>query len=116
VLEVRARLQRSATEHTDHTVLAEALSGDGVVYTSAEVRADVEDGRSLARSVRSAVSRAVAAREGPMAEAVSALVFVLTGAEAEVLSHLGAACDSTVMADLQQSVGVAAGTPIRIGE
>lgn len=114
VLELHARL-------SGDTVVAEALSGDGVNYASAEVEpaAGADDAVALGKAVRSALARAVAGLEEPLSEAVTALVLDLGGAEAEALRSLGIAVDETAdpraVADdaLQRRVGVAAGTPIR---
>lgn len=114
VLELHARLNGGA-------VVVEALSGDGVNYASAEVElaAGSDDPAALGKAVRSAFARAVAGLEGPLSEAVTALVLDLGGAEAETLRSLGIAVDETadpraVVDDaLQRRVGVAAGTPIR---
>lgn len=114
VLEVHVR-------GTGRTIVAEALSGDGVVYCEAEVAAGDEDPAALARAARSALSRAVAALEGPLADSVSAVVVDLGGAEVAVLRELGLAVDAAqdppahVDEALQRRVGVASGTPIRLG-
>ncbi|PRI09991.1 hypothetical protein [Leucobacter massiliensis] len=109
VLEVRARRAGTAA-------LAEAVSGDGVVYASAEV-AFADDGpASLARAVRSALSRAVAGLEGPLAESVSAVVLELGDAGQKVLAELGIADAANAAVDeaLQRRIGVGAGTPVRL--
>lgn len=113
VLELHARLSGGA-------VVAEALSGDGVSYASAEVERAAEpgDAAALGKAVRSALARAVAGLEGPLSEAVTSLVLDLGGAEAEALRSIGIAVDETadpraVVDDaLQRRIGVAAGTPI----
>jgi hypothetical protein len=110
VLELHARLSGGA-------VVAEALSGDGVSYASAEVERAAEPA-ALGKAVRSALARAVAGLEGPLSEAVTSLVLDLGGAEAEALRSIGIAVDETadpraVVDDaLQRRIGVAAGTPI----
>lgn len=114
VLDVRVRRAGAA-------LVAEAVSGDGVVYCGAEVPAGDEDPAALARATRSALSRAVAGLEGPLSESVSAVVLDLGGAEDAVLRELGIAFDAAqdpaaVVDDtLQRRIGVAAGTPIRLG-
>ncbi|QZY51741.1 hypothetical protein [Leucobacter tenebrionis] len=118
VLELQVRL-------ADESVIAEALSGDGVNYSSAQVERESGSGEepiALGKAVRSALARAVAGLEGPLSEAVTALVLDLRGAEAEVLRSLGVAVDETadpravVDEALQRRIGVAAGTPIRFGD
>ncbi|WP_449281908.1 hypothetical protein [Leucobacter sp.] len=112
VLEVRVRRAGEA-------LVAEAVSGDGVVYCSAEVRAGEGDASALARATRSALSRSVAALEGPLAESVSAVVLDLGDDGPVALRELGiaidAAQDPSAVVDeaLQRRIGVAAGTPIR---
>ena len=114
VLDVRVRRAGDA-------LLAEAVSGDGVVYCSAEVPTADEDPAALARAARSALSRAVAALEGPLAESVSAVVLDLGAAGVPVLRELGIAADAAqdsaaaVDAALQRRIGITAGTPIRLG-
>lgn len=109
VLELRVRRASAA-------LVAEAVSGDGVVYCDAEVPVASEDPAALARAARSALSRAVAGLEGPLAESVSAVVLDLGDAGAGVLSELGiaAADPATVDAALQRRIGVSAGTAIRL--
>lgn len=96
---------------------AEAVTGDGVVYCDAEAPVRGEGSAELARAVRSAASRAVAALEGPLAESVTALVVDLGGSEAEALAQLGVAADPSpvVGEDLQRRIGIPAATPVRIG-
>lgn len=114
VLELHVRLGADS-------VIAEALSGDGVNYASGEVarRGDGADAAELGRAARSALARAVAGLEGPLSEAVTAVVLDLGGAEAEALSSIGIAVDDSadpravVDEALQRRIGVAAGTPIR---
>ncbi|WP_053385318.1 hypothetical protein [Leucobacter celer] len=112
VLDVRVRRSGGA-------LLAEAVTGDGVVYCSAEVPAGDEDPAVLARTTRSALSRAVAGLEGPLAESISAVVLDLEDDGAAVLREFGIAETGSgsglVDAALQRRIGVAAGTPIRLG-
>ncbi|GAB2555450.1 hypothetical protein [Leucobacter ruminantium] len=112
VLEVRVR--RSADG-----VTASAVTGDGVVYCDAEAPVRGEGSAALARAVRSAASRAVAALEGPLADSVTGLVLGLDGEESAVLDEFGIVADAdaeqaaAVDEGLQRRIGVAAGTPIR---
>lgn len=129
VLEVRVRLVPGA-------LVAEAVTGDGVVYASGEAplagsvpgphpatptTAQAVEGSGLGRAVRSALSRAVAGLEGPLAESVSAVVLDLGGAEVTALQELGVDVDpaaepvATVNEALQRRIGVSAGTPVRFG-
>lgn len=114
VLELRARLE-------DTEIVGEALSGDGVAYTTSRVALRSNDDASLAKAVRSAVSRAVAGLEAPMIDSISALVLDLSGKESVVLAELGITADvtakpvATVDAALQTRVGISSGTVIRFG-
>lgn len=106
---------------------AAAVTGDGVVYCEAEAPLRGEGSAELARAVRSAASRAVAALEGPLTEAVTALVVDLGGGEAAVLDELGVsraaeadpsssgAAALRIGETLQRRIGIAAGTAVRIG-
>lgn len=113
VLELRVR-------RTEGTVIAEALSGDGVNYSGAEVRPKGDDAAALALAARSALARSVAGLEGPLAESVTAVVLDLGGASAGVLTelvaenHAVADPDSVITESLQRRIGIAAGTPIRL--
>ncbi|UOR00444.1 hypothetical protein MUN77_09705 [Leucobacter allii] len=115
VLELRVR--RSA--ETPGALLGEVVTGDGVVYTSAEVTARGADPAGLAAAARSAMSRAIAGLEGPLAESVESVALDLGGGEVEALAALGivAPVSDLFMVDaaLQRRVGVSEGTPIRIG-
>lgn len=108
VLEVRVRRAGGA-------LVAEAVSGDGVVYCDAEVAAG-DDPAGLARATRSALSRTVAGLEGPLAESVSAVVLGLGADGPAVLGEFGipTAEPAAVDAALQRRIGIAAGTPIRL--
>ena len=114
VLELRARL-------VPGTVIAEALSGDGVAYATAEVALRDEGSAGLARTVRSALSRAVAGLEGPMADSISALILDLGGEEQAVLAEFDIDSDASaspvaVINDaLRMRIGAPSGTPIRFG-
>lgn len=114
LLEVHARLGGTIDEAV---VIAEALSGDGVAYATAEVKITAAGSPALARALRSALSRAVAGLEGPLVDAVSALVINLGGDELEALADLtvNEGADLVASAELQRRIGVAAGTLIRIG-
>ena len=97
-------------------VVAEVLSGDAVSYARAEVQADPQNGSAFAKAVRSAISRAVAGLEGPLAGAVSSIELQLAQGN-EVLAELGLPSISpTVDHALQARIGVPEGTPIRIVE
>ncbi|MFA5606180.1 MAG: hypothetical protein WDA07_03170 [Leucobacter sp.] len=129
VLEARVRLVPGA-------LVAEAVTGDGVVYASGEAplagsapgplsatpaATQPVVGSGLGRAVRSALSRAVAGLEGPLAESVSAIVLDLGGAEVTALQELGVDVDlsgdpvASVDETLQRRIGVSAGTPVRFG-
>ncbi|MBL3687593.1 hypothetical protein D3248_11600 [Leucobacter zeae] len=97
-------------------VVAEAISGDGVTYARAEVAApETRDPQALARSVRSALSRAVAELEGPLAESVTAIALDLDDSSADVLAALGIDPAAPAVDDaLQRRIGVSAGTAIRL--
>ncbi|MGO3148287.1 MAG: hypothetical protein ACTIJ6_11500 [Leucobacter sp.] len=95
-------------------VVAEVLSGDAVSYSQSEVQADLEDTAAFAKAVRSAISRAVAGLDGPLAGAVSSIELQLTQGS-EVLVELGLPSESpTVDEALQARIGVPTGTPIRV--
>lgn len=116
VLEVRTRLGGTVDETT---VIAEACSGDGVAYSTAEVIVSGEGSAALSRALRSAVSRAVAGLEGPLAESISALVVDLGGAESDALAELGVHMSQpspVITESLQRRMGIAADTPIRFGD
>lgn len=114
VLELRARLAVGE-------VIAEALSGDGVAYTTAAVEIRSEGSAGLARALRSALSRAVAGLEGPMAETISAVVLDLAGQEDAALGELGIQVIpgqdpvATVNDELRNRTGAPAGIPVRFG-
>ncbi|MFD5600056.1 hypothetical protein ACFWHR_08360 [Leucobacter sp. NPDC058333] len=105
-------------------LVGEVVTGDGVTYARAEValRSDaagaaLPDTAALAKAARSALSRAVATLEGPLAESISAVVFALGDASRTTAEALGVAVtDAPVVGDaLQRRIGVAAHTPVRIG-
>lgn len=94
-------------------VRAEVRTGAGVVYTSAEVACT--DDAALPRAVRSALARAVASLEGPLAEQVTSVVLDLTRHSPAVLQALELDPAAPVVTDaLQSRIGVAAGVPIRV--
>ncbi|WP_427869184.1 hypothetical protein [Leucobacter luti] len=102
------------------TLVAEALSGDGVSYAHAEIEAAAggqdPDPAALARAAKSAISRAVAELEGPLADAITALTLDLGGAEAAVAEELGLDPSVPVVdAALQRRIGINAGTKVRLG-
>ncbi|MGJ0202993.1 hypothetical protein [Leucobacter sp. gxy201] len=127
VLEVRARLEDAARDASEAAetaqssgtrIIAEALSGDGVAYSTAAVALTGAETADLARALRSALSRAVAGLEGPLVDSITALVVDLGGAELEALAELGVDTELPVLvvpAALQQRIGVAESTPIRLG-
>lgn len=94
-------------------VRAEVRTGAGVVYTSADVAC--ADDAGVPRAVRSALSRAVAALEGPLAEQVASIVLELPGHAPAIIEALELDPATPVVTDaLQRRIGVAAGVPIRI--
>lgn len=120
------------------TAIAEVITGDGVTYTRSEVELaqartvggplpvgsseliDAADVQALTRAVRSAISRAVAGLEGPLASAITSIELDVPGAAA-VVAALGAApgpisepkTAGTVTEALQARFGISAGTRIR---
>lgn len=97
-------------------VVAEVITGDGVTYSRAEVApADLaaSDASALARAARSAISRAVAGLEGPLATAITTVQLDFENA-ARVLAEL-APCGA-VSEELQSRIGVNAGTPVRLAQ
>ena len=102
--------------HSADTLVAEALSGDGVSYARAETGATAADPTALARSVRSALARAVAELEGPLAESITEVVLDLGSASADIARELGLdPAVPVVDAALQRRIGVNAGTRVRLG-
>lgn len=97
-------------------VIGEIITGDGVTYARAEVEiAEDADETMLGKAVRSALARAVATLEGPLAESVTAVVIDLGPTGAEALSSLGIDTEQPVVTDqLQSRIGIATGTPIRL--
>lgn len=94
-------------------VRGEVRTGAGVVYTSSDVAC--ADDAALPRATRSAVARAVAALEGPLAEQVSAIVLELGEDSSAVLEALDLDPSALQVTDaLKTRVGVAVGVPIRI--
>lgn len=94
------------------------MSGDGVAYSTAEVALTGRETADVARALRSALSRAVAGLEGPLVDSITALVVDLGGSELEALAELGIDTGLPVLvvpAALQQRIGVAENTPIRLG-
>lgn len=123
-LDVVVRIDRSAAEPL---VVAEVITGDGVTYSRGDVI--LPDGAdhnfsALAKSVRSAVSRAVAALEGPLAQSITAIELQLAseGADSEtvdagagVLEALSLSSNNPEVSEaLQARIGVSAGTKIRV--
>ncbi|MFF8816466.1 hypothetical protein ACF07D_00545 [Leucobacter sp. NPDC015123] len=132
-------LVRLVTSPEGSTAIAEVVTGDGVTYTRSEVELgrpravggplpvdsaehiDPADIEALTRAVRSAISRAVAGLEGPLASAITAIELDLPGGAA-VVAALGAApapmndpkTAGTITDALQARFGIAAGTPIRL--
>ncbi|MEV8339675.1 hypothetical protein [Leucobacter sp. NPDC077196] len=99
-------------------VVGEVVTGDGVTYARAEVplRDEHPDAVALGKAVRSALARAVATLEGPLAESVRTVVLALGGDSRAVVQSLGIADLDAPAVDeaLQRRIGIAAGTPIRI--
>ncbi|MEJ6488948.1 hypothetical protein PQI23_04345 [Leucobacter sp. USCH14] len=99
-------------------VVGEVVTGDGVTYARAEVslRDGTPDTAALSKAARSALARAIATLEGPLAESVRSVVFSLGGDSRSVVQSLGIADLDAPAVDeaLQRRIGVAAGTPIRI--
>lgn len=94
-------------------VVAEVRTGAGVVYTSSTVA--FADDAALPRAVRSALARAVAGLEGPLAEQVSGVTLILGPSAAPVLEAWGLDAAAPVVDDaLTSRIGVAAGTAIRV--
>lgn len=121
------------------TAIAEVITGDGVTYTRSEVvlgrarnvggplvhdggeQIDAADTEALTRAVRSAISRAIAALEGPLATAITSVTLAVPGAAA-VVASLGA--DPAPLSDpksagsiselMQARLGIAQGVPIRL--
>lgn len=111
VLEVQVRC-------TETEVIAEAVSGDGVTYGRAEVAEVARDPHALSRAVQSAAARVVAELEVPLADAVTAVVLQLDGAEPQVIEGLGfeSAQDPALALTseaFQRRTGIAAGTTVR---
>lgn len=110
-LDVVVRVDASGSEPL---VVAEVITGDGVTYARGDVTVDPNDPAALARAARSAISRAVAGLEGPLATAITAVELQLPEATA-LLEPLGVSAESpSVTEALQARIGVAAGTPFRI--
>lgn len=102
----------------DATLVAEAVSGDGVTYARAEVdlAADAAPA-ALAKASRSAISRAVAELDGPLSDSVTAIVLDLGPDSTGLLTELGIDPAAPVVdAALQRRAGIAMGTPVRITE
>ncbi|GAA1616278.1 hypothetical protein [Leucobacter chromiireducens] len=103
---------------TGATLVAEAVSGDGVTYARAEVDTAPEPApEALAKAARSAISRAVAELEGPMSESVTAVVVDLGTDSVALITALGInLADPVVDAALQRRSGIAMGTPVRVAD
>ncbi|WP_053352350.1 hypothetical protein [Leucobacter musarum] len=97
-------------------VIGEIITGDGVTYARAEVGTAADaDGAMLGKAVRSALARAVATLEGPLAESVTAVIIDLGPMGADALASLGIDTEQPVVTDqLQSRIGIATGTPIRL--
>lgn len=118
VLDVVVRVDSSGVEPL---VVAEVITGDGVTYSRSEIACDPStvdptfpDTSALARVVRSAISRAVAALEGPLALSITSIELQVP-AGAVVVAELGADSGATgaiVSETLQARMGVNAGVPI----
>lgn len=134
-LDVVVRIDRSGEQPL---VVGEVVTGDGVTYSRGEVACDpsaVDPGSpgnspadfpayspeaiaALARAARSAIARAVAGLEGPLATAITAVDLSALGAPpivALVLAELELpGASPTVTEALQARIGVNAGVPIRV--
>ncbi len=99
-------------------VVGEVVTGDGVTYARAEVplHGEQQDPAVLGKAARSALARAVATLEGPLAESVRTVVFSLGADSRSAVQWLGIADLAAPAVDeaLQRRIGIAAGTPIRI--
>ncbi|GAA1327704.1 hypothetical protein ACFSWE_11855 [Leucobacter albus] len=130
---------RLVTSPEGATAIAEVVTGDGVTYTRSEVELarartvggslpvdsgepiEANDIEALTRAVRSAISRAVAALEGPLASAITSIEVDVPGAAA-VVAALGAGpgpvseprTAGVVTEALQARLGITAGTPLRV--
>ncbi|MBK0418969.1 hypothetical protein JD276_07965 [Leucobacter sp. CSA1] len=116
-----------AVRRSGGTLVAEAVSGDGVTYGRSEVRLGGEDPAALAAAVRSALSRVVAELGVPLAGSVTALTLDLAAAAHPVVAELGFPTHgdpgsakprdpgATAVTDtaFQRRTGIAAGTPVR---
>lgn len=119
VLDVVVRIDSSGAEPL---VVAEVITGDGVTYSRSEIACDPAtvdpaspDIAALARASRSAISRAVAALEGPLAMSITSIELQMP-AGVVVIAELGADSGPTgaVVSDaLQARMGVNAGVPIQ---
>ncbi|MFC5337721.1 hypothetical protein [Leucobacter denitrificans] len=110
-LDVVVRIDNSADAPL---VVAEVITGDGVTYARGDVSVDPTDAAALAKATRSAISRAVAGLEGPLAESITAVELSFQTA-AEVLPILGIDTESPVVTEaLQARLGINTGTPIRL--
>ena len=101
-------------------LVGEVVTGDGVTYARAEVALRAEAAadsnlEALGKAARSALARAVATLEGPLAESVSAVVFSLGDASRAVAGAIGVSDTEapSVDAALQRRIGISEGTPIR---
>ncbi len=109
-------LEMNVTLAADEVVCT-ALSGDGVQYAAASVDINAQP---LHQTLRSALARAGAELPEPLLSSVTAIVLDLGGREHETLTALGLTVSAsatqlaTVDDALQQRIGIAAGTPIRI--
>jgi len=126
-LDVVVRLDRSGEQPV---VVGEVITGDGVTYSRADVACDPAavdpafgddspvDAATLARAARSAIARAVAGLEGPLATAITAVdlsALATPPVLALVLAELELAARSPAVTEtLQARIGVNAGVPIRV--
>lgn len=109
-LDVTVRLDTSG----ERKLVAEVITGDGVTYSRGEVAVQPNaDAAALSRAARSAISRAVAGLEGPLATAITSIELRFDGAP-DALGELGLdASAPAVTEELQARLGISAGTPIR---
>lgn len=95
-------------------VVGEVITGDGVTYSRGDAPFAGSEPAALAKSIRSAVSRAVAGLEGPLAGAITSVRLQLDGS-ADALEALGVPLDTPAVTEaLQARLGVNAGVPIEV--
>lgn len=120
VLELRATL--SNPDSHAPTVIANALSGDGVSYARAEKLVTERTPAGIATATRSALARAAAELGDPLVQSVTAVVLQLGEHRTTAFHELGLAsaarpgaaeCEGVMTEVLQARTGVTAGTIVR---